>query len=90
MIATAAATPRATGQIVELACNRAKPLESRLASVVKIESFMTRLDNIATRQRRNRLRDAAFATLVLLAGVASIASVSTAVHAANVAHVAKR
>jgi hypothetical protein len=45
---------------------------------------MTRLDNIATRQRRSRVRDAAFAALVLLAGAASIASVSTAVHAANV------
>jgi hypothetical protein len=49
---------------------------------------MNRLDNIAARQRRSRLRDLAFAALVVVVGAASISTVSTAVRAsdAQVAH----
>ena len=49
---------------------------------------MTRLDNIATRQRKSRVRDLVFAALVVLAGAVSISSVSYAAHAAHtdVAH----
>ena len=52
--------------------------------------FMTRLEDIATRQRRTRVRDAAFAALVLLAGIVSITSVTPAIHAASTSHVAHR
>lgn len=51
---------------------------------------MTRLDNIATRQRRSRVRDAVFAALVVLAGIVSISSVTTAVHGASRASIAHR
>ncbi len=52
---------------------------------------MNRLDTIATRQRRSRLRDAIFAGCVALAAVVSITSVSTACHAATApVHVAQR
>ena len=44
---------------------------------------MSRLDTIATRQRRGRARDVVFAALVVLAGIVSITSVSTAVNAAQ-------
>lgn len=44
---------------------------------------MTRLDNIATRQRRGRSRDVLFALLVVLAGVVSIESITMAAHAAQ-------
>jgi hypothetical protein len=49
---------------------------------------MTRLDNIATRQRKSRARDLVFAALVVLAGAVSVSSVSYAAHAAHtdVAH----
>jgi hypothetical protein len=49
---------------------------------------MTRLDNIACRQRLGRLRDIAFAALVVVAGAVSITTVSTAVRASQteVAH----
>jgi hypothetical protein len=40
---------------------------------------MTRLDNIATRQRQSLVRDALFATLVALAAIVSISTVSQAV-----------
>jgi hypothetical protein len=40
---------------------------------------MTRLDNIATRQRKSLVRDALFATLVALAAIVSISTVSQAV-----------
>jgi hypothetical protein len=51
-----------------------------------------RLDNIATRQRKTRVRDLAFAACVALATVVSITSVSTACDAATPAptHVAQR
>lgn len=42
----------------------------------------TRLDTIVLRQRRSRLRDLAFAAMVVFAGAVSLASVSTAAHAA--------
>ena len=51
---------------------------------------MTRLDNIATRQSKTRLRDVFFAACVALAAAVSIATVSTASHAASTAEVAQR
>jgi hypothetical protein len=54
-----------------------------LALLVKKGRRMTRLDNIATRQRKSRVRDLAFAALVVLAGAVSISSVSYAAHAAH-------
>jgi hypothetical protein len=44
---------------------------------------MTRLDNIATRQRQSLVRDALFATLVALATIVSISTVSQAVAASS-------
>ena len=43
----------------------------------------TRLDTIVSRQRKSRIRDLAFAALVVLAGAISITSVNAAVHAAH-------
>jgi hypothetical protein len=51
---------------------------------------MTRLDNIASRQRTSRLRDLAFAALVVVAGAVSISTVRLAVHASSQAYVAHR
>ena len=51
---------------------------------------MTRLDNIATRQSKTRLRDAFFAACVTLAAAVSIITVSAASHAASTAEVAQR
>ncbi len=44
---------------------------------------MTRLDTIATRQRKSFVRDAMFATLVAIAAVISLTTVGSAVHGAN-------
>ena len=44
---------------------------------------MNRLDSIATRQRTGRLRDLAFAALVVLAGAVSI---TTAAHVVRAPH----
>jgi hypothetical protein len=44
---------------------------------------MNRLDTIATHQRKSRVLDAAFVTLLVIAGAVSIGSVGTAAHAAN-------
>ena len=41
-----------------------------------------RLDTIVIRQRRSRIRDLAFAALVVFAGAISLATVSTAAQAA--------
>ena len=49
---------------------------------------MTRLDNIATAQKKTRLRDAMFACFVALAAAIAVTSVSTAASAAT--HVANR
>jgi len=46
---------------------------------------MSRLDNIATRQRKSFARDVVFALLVVVAGAVSLSSVTTAAHAAQVA-----
>ena len=51
---------------------------------------MNRLDNIATRQSKTRLRDAFFAACVALAAAVSIVTVSTASHAASTSEVAQR
>ena len=48
-----------------------------------------RLDNIAVRQRTSRVRDFAFAALLLFAGAVSLTSISVGVHAAS-SDVAKR
>lgn len=52
--------------------------------IVNKQSNMSRLDNIATRQRKSFARDVLFAALVVLAGIVSISSVSAAAHAAQV------
>jgi hypothetical protein len=44
---------------------------------------MTRLENIADRQSKTRIRDAFFAACVALAAAISITTVSTASHAAS-------
>lgn len=44
---------------------------------------MTRLDTIATRQRRSRTRDLVFVAFVALAAAISASTVTTAVHAAS-------
>jgi hypothetical protein len=50
-----------------------------------------RLDNIATRQRRTRVRDFMFAAFIAVATIMSITSVATACDAAKPAtHVAQR
>lgn len=50
----------------------------------------TRLETIATRQSKNRVRDAFFAACVALAAAISIITVSTASHAASTSsHVAQ-
>ena len=63
-----------------------------MASQLKKERFaMTnRLDNIAVRQRSSRVRDVAFAALLLFAGAVSLTSLSLGVHAASSSEVAKR
>jgi hypothetical protein len=45
--------------------------------------MMTRLDNIATRQKKTVVRDAFFAAAIALASIVSITTVSTACHAAT-------
>ncbi len=45
---------------------------------------MTRLETIATRQRKSFVRDVLFAALVVIAGAVSVSSVSVAAHAAHV------
>jgi len=55
------------------------------------DPFMnTRLQTIATRQSKNRVRDAFFAACVALAAVVSISTVNTASHVASSAQVAQR
>jgi hypothetical protein len=68
-----------------------------MASQLKKESLpkrrltmTTRLDTIVTRQRSSRIRDIAFALLVVVAGAVSLSTVSYAAHAANQSDVAKR
>lgn len=54
-----------------------------------VMSNMTRLETIADRQRRSRVRDLAFAALVVIAGAVSLMSVTQAVRSASVHVVAK-
>lgn len=49
-----------------------------------------RLETIAARQGKNRLRDAVFAACVTLAAALSIATVNAASHAASTSQVAQR
>jgi hypothetical protein len=65
-------------------CKCSQVLEPALAPLVKKSRCMTRLDNIASRQRQSRVRDLMFAALVVLAGAVSLSSVSYAAHAAHV------
>lgn len=52
---------------------------------------ITRLDTIATRQRKSFVRDALFAFAIAAAAVVSLTSLGTACHAATPAvHVAQR
>jgi hypothetical protein len=46
---------------------------------------MTRLETIATRQRKTIIRDAVFATCVALAAIISVSTVGAAVHGSHVA-----
>lgn len=66
-----------------------------MASELKKEPFAeskeavimnTRLENIVVRQKRSRVRDIAFAALVLFAGAVSLSSLATAASAANDTH----
>ncbi|HSD86826.1 MAG TPA: hypothetical protein VLB44_04900 [Kofleriaceae bacterium] len=50
----------------------------------------SRLDTIVTRQRSYRIRDVAFALLVVVAGAVSLSTVSVAAHAAQSSDFAKR
>jgi hypothetical protein len=50
---------------------------------------MSHLDNIATRQRNSRFRDAVFAVFVALGAIVSIGTMSTVANAAST-HVASR
>lgn len=50
----------------------------------------TRLETIAHRHSKNRVRDALFAVCVALATVVSISTVSTASHAASTSQVVQR
>jgi predicted lipid carrier protein YhbT len=59
-------------------------LEERLASQLKNGLHMSRLDTIASRQRKTRVRDLAFAALVLVAGAISLQAVHAATQAAHV------
>jgi hypothetical protein len=47
-----------------------------------MELLMTRLETIATRQRRSRARDLMFACFVALAAVLGASTVGAAIHAA--------
>jgi hypothetical protein len=60
-----------------------------VASRVNKGRDMTRLDNIATRQRKSFARDVVFAMLVVVAGAVSLSTVSVAAHAAH-AEVARK
>ena len=51
---------------------------------------MTKLETIAVRQKSSRVRDIAFALLVVIAGAISLSTVSYAAHAAQTSDVAKR
>ena len=53
-------------------------------------SNMNRLETIANRQRSSRVRDLAFAALIVFAGAMSLIGVEQAVRAASVAHIAQR
>ncbi|HEY6039592.1 MAG TPA: hypothetical protein VIV58_35170 [Kofleriaceae bacterium] len=53
-------------------------------------SNMNRLETIANRQRSSRVRDLAFAALIVFAGAMSLIGVEQAVRAASVTHVAQR
>jgi hypothetical protein len=53
---------------------------------MKEQAVMNRLETIADRQRKNRVRDIVFAAFVVLAAAIGVASVSTA----TTTHVAQR
>ena len=76
-------------------CKWSQLLHLELARDVNNGFAMTntnRLDNIATRQRKTRVRDAFFAACVALAAVISISSLHTAASAASTTttHIAQR
>jgi len=59
--------------------NSARSLGRTLASELNYgRGMMNRLDNIAARQKRTRVRDLVFAALVVVAGAISISSVHAA------------
>jgi hypothetical protein len=61
----------------------ASQLKKWLSAETKEAAMTTRLDTIVIRQRRSRVRDLAFAAMVVLAGAISLATVSTAAQAAT-------
>ncbi len=60
-----------------------------VARAVNYEGFMTRLDTIATRQRKLRTRDVLFACFVALAAIMTVTSLSSSWGFAQV-HVVQR
>ena len=62
---------------------------AQLLNIVRLMKTATRLEGIANRQRKNRVRDVMFAAFVGLAAIISVASVGTACAAAST-HVAQR
>ena len=55
-------------------------------SVYYAAGMMNRLDNIATRQKQSRVRDAFFAVALAVAAFVSITGVETACQAATTTH----
>jgi hypothetical protein len=53
-------------------------------------AMTTRLDTIVLRQRKSRIRDLAFAALVVVAGAISLSSVSAAADAASMPTITAR
>jgi hypothetical protein len=53
------------------------------AAQTKEPAMTTRLETIATRQKKSFVRDVVFAAFIALAAVVSVASVSTAVQAST-------
>ncbi|MEO6776296.1 MAG: hypothetical protein ABI467_25345 [Kofleriaceae bacterium] len=51
---------------------------------------MNRLETIAYRQRKSRVRDLAFAVLIVVAGATSLIGVEQAICAASISHVVQR
>ena len=75
---------------VTAAVRRADGIGSEEERIAETEAVMTKLETIAVRQKSSRVRDIAFALLVVVAGAISLSAVSYAAHAAHTTDVAKR